>query len=149
MAPSIAHALPAAAGAERLKYRAVLRRRVKRFTLPMIFCVFGLAKVGPVIAATLCAGFRINLVLFPTLNGYLRRRGYFEVVALRRLDAAAARAMRNRSAGRITLGGAVIAGLFALPRVNLVAPVVATAFTVRVFEMLPGAPPQPAASSTA
>ena len=57
--------------------------------------------------------------------------------------------MRNRLAGRITLGGAVIAGLFALPRVNLVAPVVATAFTVRVFEMLPGAPPQPAACSTA
>ena len=57
--------------------------------------------------------------------------------------------MRNRFAGRITLGGAVIAGLFALPRVNLVAPVVATARTVHVFEILPGAPPQPAACSTA
>ena len=57
--------------------------------------------------------------------------------------------MRNRFAGGITLGGAVIAGLFALPRVNLVAPVVATALTVRGFEMLPGAPPQPAACSTA
>ncbi len=115
----------------------------------MIFCVHGLGKAGPIGAAALCAGFRINLVLFPALNGYLRRRGYFEVVALRRLDAAAARAMRNRFAGRITLGGAVIAGLFALPRVNLVAPVVATAFMVHVFEMLPGAPPQPAACSTA
>ena len=57
--------------------------------------------------------------------------------------------MRNRFAGRITLGGAVTAGLFALPRVNLVAPIVATALTVRGFEMLPGAPPQPAACSTA
>lgn len=57
--------------------------------------------------------------------------------------------MRNRFAGGITLGGAVIAGLFALPRVNLVTPVVATALTVHLFEMLPGAPPQPAVCSTA
>jgi hypothetical protein len=57
--------------------------------------------------------------------------------------------MRNRFAGRITLGGAVIAGLFARARINLVEPVVATALKVRVFEMLPGAPPQPAACSTA
>jgi hypothetical protein len=106
-------------------------------------------KAGPIVAAASCAGFKINLVLFPALNGYVRSWGYFEVVALRRLDAAAARAMRNRFAGRITLGGAVTAGLFALARVNLVAPIVATALTVRVFEMLPGAPPQPAACSTA
>ena len=93
--------------------------------------------------------FGINLVLFPALNGYVCTRGYFVVVALRRLDAAAARAMRNRLAGRITFGSAVVAGLFALPRVSPVAPVVATALTVRVFEMLPGARPQPAACSTA
>ena len=122
---------------------------MNRFTLPKIFCVHGLAKIGPIVAASLCAGFKINLVLFPALRGYLRRRGYFEVVALRRLDAAAARAMRNRFAGRITLGGAVIAGLFALPRVSLAAPVIVTAFMVRVFAILPGAPPQSAARSTA
>jgi hypothetical protein len=57
--------------------------------------------------------------------------------------------MRNRFDGRITLGGAVVAGLSALTRDNLVAPVVATALWVHVFEMLPGAPPQPAACSTA
>jgi CysZ protein len=89
----------------------------------------------------------INIVLFLALNGYLLGRGYFEVVALRRLDAAAARAMRNRFAGRIFLGGVAIAGLFALPFVNLVAPVVATAFMVHVFEALPRARPQPARST--
>jgi uncharacterized protein involved in cysteine biosynthesis len=136
-------------GAEPLKYRAVLRRRVNRFTLAMIFCVYGLARSDPSSLPLNVRVFGINLVLFPTLKGYVRRWGYFEVVALRRLDAAAARAMRNRFVGRITLGGAVIAGLFALPRVNLVAPVVATARMVDVFEILPGAPPQPAASSTA
>lgn len=86
----------------------------------------------------------INLVLFLVLNGYLLGRGYFEVVAFRRLDAAAARAMRNGFAGRIFLGGVVIAALFALPLVNLVAPVIATAFMVHLFEALPRAAVPPA-----
>ena len=91
----------------------------------------------------------MNLVLFLALNGYLLGRGYFEVVALRHLDAAAARAVRNRFAGRIFLGGVVIAGLFALPLVNLLAPVIATAFMVHVFEALPRIEVPPAARSTA
>jgi uncharacterized protein involved in cysteine biosynthesis len=78
----------------------------------------------------------MNLFLFLALNGYLLGREYFEVVALRRLDAGAARAMRNRFGGRIFIGGVAIAGLFALPLVNLVAPVVATAFMLHLFEAL-------------
>ncbi len=79
----------------------------------------------------------INLFLFLALNGYLFGRGYFELVALRRLDAGEARRVRSRFAGRIFLGGVVIAGLFALPLVNLVAPVIATAFMLHIFEALP------------
>jgi CysZ protein len=79
----------------------------------------------------------INLFLFLALNGYLFGRGYFEVVALRRLDMGTARRVRSRFAGRIFLGGVVIAGLFALPFVNLVAPVIATAFMLHIFEALP------------
>jgi CysZ protein len=89
----------------------------------------------------------INFVLFLTLNGYLFGRGYFELVALRRLDATAAKAMRHRFAARIFVGGIAIAGMFALPLVNLVAPVIATAFMVHVFEMLPRTTPQAAARS--
>jgi CysZ protein len=83
----------------------------------------------------------INLILFLALNGYLLGREYFEVVALRRLDAGAAGAMRNRYGGRVFIGGVAIAGLFAVPLVNLVAPVVATAFMVHLFEALPRAEP--------
>src|SRR6516165_9650182 len=57
----------------------------------------------------------INLFLFLALNGYLLGREYFEMVALRRLDAAATRAARNRFGLRVFLGGVVIAALFALP----------------------------------
>jgi CysZ protein len=85
----------------------------------------------------------INLFLFLALNGYLFGRGYFEVVALRRLDAGEARVVRSRFAGRIFLGGVVIAGLFALPLVNLVAPVIATAFMLHIFEALPRLEPHP------
>lgn len=82
----------------------------------------------------------INIFLFLALNGYLFGRGYFEVVALRRLDAGEARAVRSRFAGRIFLGGVIITGLFALPLVNLVAPVIATALMLHIFEALPRAP---------
>jgi len=85
----------------------------------------------------------INLFLFLVVNGYLLGRGYFEVVSLRRLDAAATRAVCNRFGVRVFLGGVVIAGMFALPFVNLVAPVIATAFMLHVFEALPRTEPWP------
>jgi CysZ protein len=84
----------------------------------------------------------INLFLFLVMNGYLLGRGYFEVVSLRRLDAAATRAVRSQFALRVFLGGVVIAGLFVLPLVNLVAPVIATAFMLHIFEALPGKDPR-------
>jgi CysZ protein len=89
----------------------------------------------------------INAVLFLALNGYLFGRGYFEAVALRSLDATAVKLLRRRFAGRIFLGGVAIAGLFAVPLLNLVAPVVATAFMVHVFQALPRAAPLPVGSA--
>jgi len=88
----------------------------------------------------------INFFVFLGLNGYLLGRAYFEGVALRRLDTAATRAVRHRFGGRVFLGGIVIAGLFALPLVNLVAPVIATAFMVHLFETLRQFEPQALAS---
>ena len=78
----------------------------------------------------------INFFVFLVLNGYLFGRAYFEVVAFRRLDRGTAKAVRQRFAGRVFIGGLVITGLFSLPLVNLVAPVIATAFMVHVFESL-------------
>jgi CysZ protein len=84
----------------------------------------------------------INVFLFLGLNGYLFGREYFEVVALRRLDVAEARAVRRRFGARVFAGGVVIAALFALPLVNLVAPVIATAFMVHIFQELRRREPQ-------
>ena len=84
----------------------------------------------------------INVFLFLGLNGYLFGREYFEVVALRRFDVAGARQMRQRFGARVFIGGVVIAALFALPLVNLVAPVIATAFMVHIFQELRRREPQ-------
>ncbi len=78
----------------------------------------------------------VNFFVFLGLNGYLFGREYFEVVALRRLDLASVRLARRRFGGRVYVAGVAIAGLFAVPFVNLVAPVVATAFMVHLFESL-------------
>jgi CysZ protein len=75
----------------------------------------------------------INLLVFLGINGYLFGREYFEVVALRRLDPLAVRAARRRAAGRVFVAGVVIAGLFAIPFVNLIAAVIATAFMVHLL----------------
>jgi len=84
----------------------------------------------------------MNFFVFLGLNGYLFGREYFEVVALRRLELTTVRALRTRFAGRVFLGGMAIAGLFAVPLVNLVAPVIATAFMVHLFEGLRRTSPQ-------
>jgi CysZ protein len=78
----------------------------------------------------------INLFIYYGLNGYLVGREYFELVALRRLDGAAARAMGRRHRGLLILAGAAIVFLLSLPLVNLVAPVMAVALMLHVFERL-------------
>jgi CysZ protein len=84
----------------------------------------------------------LNFFVFLGLNGYLFGREYFEVVALRRLEPHAARALRHRFAGRVFVAGTAIAGIFAVPLVNLLAPVIATAFMLHFFEGLPRLQPQ-------
>jgi CysZ protein len=76
----------------------------------------------------------INLFIYYGLNGYVVGREYFELVALRRLDGAAARAMWGRHRGRLVLAGVVIVFLLSVPLFNLVAPVAAAAFMLHVFE---------------
>jgi uncharacterized protein involved in cysteine biosynthesis len=72
----------------------------------------------------------VNLAVFLLLNGYLLGREYFELVAGRRLAPAETRAARRAGRGSVFAAGVVIAGLFAVPGLNLAAPVLATAFMV-------------------
>ena len=78
-------------------------------------------------------------VLFYGVNGYLLGREYFEQVAMRRLDPEGARRLRLAHKGRILLAGIAIAFLLTVPILNLIAPVLATAFMSHLSIALLGA----------
>jgi uncharacterized protein involved in cysteine biosynthesis len=76
----------------------------------------------------------VNLAAFFALNGYLLGRQYFEAVALRRLQRADMAALRRTWPLRLWLDGAAITAVMAVPFVNLIAPVIATATMVHELE---------------
>lgn len=78
----------------------------------------------------------INLFIFYGLNGYLLSREYFELVALRHLDAASAGRLRKANRGRLLVAGVVITFLLTIPIVNIVAPIIATASMDHIFKGL-------------
>jgi CysZ protein len=75
-----------------------------------------------------------NLVVFLALNGYLLGREYFELVAQRRMSPLDAARCRRAVRARVWAAGAMIAVLLMVPLVNLIAPVIAIAFMVHLFE---------------
>ncbi|MGH6943360.1 MAG: EI24 domain-containing protein, partial [Geminicoccaceae bacterium] len=77
-----------------------------------------------------------NAGVYLALNGYLLGREYFEVVALRRVGPAAAKALRREARLTVWLAGVVIAVMLIIPFFNLVAPVVGVGFMVHLFQRL-------------
>lgn len=76
----------------------------------------------------------LNVFVFGALNGYLLGREYFELVALRRLDVPAMKAMWRRRRGRWCIAGVVITLMLSIPLVSWFMPVVALAFMLHNFE---------------
>lgn len=68
------------------------------------------------------------------LGGYLIGREYFEMVSYRRLDRRTAHQLMAQRRGRFTLAGILIAVVLTIPGLNLIAPVLATAFMVHLTE---------------
>ncbi|MBV6659052.1 MAG: sulfate transporter family protein [Devosiaceae bacterium] len=78
----------------------------------------------------------INAIIFLLANGYLLGREYFELAALRHRPKAEVRALRRANGGRVFLAGLVIAGFVAIPIVNLLTPLFATALMVHLHKQL-------------
>jgi uncharacterized protein involved in cysteine biosynthesis len=78
----------------------------------------------------------LHVALFYALNGWLMGREYIEVVAPRRMSFRETRILRRRHRLKIFVSGVVIALLFTVPVLNLIAPIIATAFMVHVFHGL-------------
>jgi uncharacterized protein involved in cysteine biosynthesis len=72
----------------------------------------------------------IYVIAFYAMNGYLLSREYFELVAARRYDVQTMTAFRKRRQIKLWMAGIALTFLMTVPFVNLVAPVIATAFMV-------------------
>jgi CysZ protein len=78
----------------------------------------------------------INAIIFLLANGYLLGREYFELAALRFRPKAEVKALRRAHGGKVFLAGLVITGLVAIPIVNLLTPLFATALMVHLHKSL-------------
>jgi CysZ protein len=94
----------------------------------------GLSLLVNLLTLPLLVFFPLYVVVAYGLNGYLLGREYFEMPAFRRLSRPEAKAVFGQNRGRFVGGGIVIAFLSTLPIVNLIAPIIATAFMVHLFE---------------
>ncbi len=77
----------------------------------------------------------LNIPVFLIVNAYLLGREYFEQVAMRFRPPEAARAFRSAHSGKVMLGGLSIALLLAIPILNILTPLYATALMVHVVKL--------------
>ena len=87
-----------------------------------------------VLALTLFTG--IGFLSFFILNGYLLGREYFELAAMRHISLGDAKLLRDENAGHVFLAGMITAAFVAVPVLNLLTPLFATALMTRVFRSL-------------
>lgn len=78
----------------------------------------------------------VNLIAFYFGNGYLLGREYFELAAMRHLPSAQVRRLRKSNRLTVFLCGLIIAGLASIPILNLLTPLFATGFMVRIFKKI-------------
>jgi CysZ protein len=78
----------------------------------------------------------VNLIAFYLGNGYLLGREYFELAAMRHMPAAEAKQLRKANRVTVLMCGLIIAGIASVPILNLITPLFATAFMVRIFKGL-------------
>lgn len=75
-------------------------------------------------------------ILFAGLNGYLLGREYFEMVASRHMLPREAKRLRRLHRGEIFILGLGVTGLFMIPVINLIAPLVGAGAAVHSFQQI-------------
>lgn len=77
-----------------------------------------------------------GILIFLVANGYLLGREYFELAALRFHDRETVERLRQRHSGTIFAAGLLIAGVLAVPFLNILTPLFATAFMVHMHKRI-------------
>ena len=76
----------------------------------------------------------VGAIAFLIGNGYLLGREFFEAIARRYLSREGARAARRANRVKLFVAGLLIAGIAAVPVVNLMTPLFATAFMLHLYK---------------
>ncbi len=97
---------------------------------------FGVVILANMVALPLVLLLGFGVLIFFGANGYLLGREYFQMAALRFHDARTVKALRLKHGGRIFLAGLMIAGFLAIPFVNLLTPLFATALMVHIHKRI-------------
>ena len=97
---------------------------------------FGVIALVNLMALPLVLFLGFGYVIFFIANGYLLGREYFEMAAARFSDRVVVAGLRRRHGARIFMAGLVIAGFMAIPLLNILTPLFATAFMVHVHKRI-------------
>ncbi|MEL6922103.1 MAG: sulfate transporter family protein, partial [Pseudomonadota bacterium] len=97
---------------------------------------FGIIILGNLFALVLLLIPGINLIAFFVVNGYLLGREYFQFAALRFHDERTVQALFSQHSGTVILGGFLIAGMLAIPIVNLLTPLFGAALMVHLHKSI-------------
>lgn len=75
-------------------------------------------------------------LVFWGLNGFLLGREYFQLVAIRRMDRAAAQSLYRKHAATIWFAGALMAMPLSIPLINLLVPILGAATFTHLFHRI-------------
>lgn len=78
-----------------------------------------------------------TIALFIMINGYLIGHEYFEMVVLRHRNLRTVTQLRKQFGNKIFIGGALIAAMFLVPILNLIAPIIGAAMMTHIYHHLP------------
>ncbi|MEM1377148.1 MAG: sulfate transporter family protein [Pseudomonadota bacterium] len=97
---------------------------------------FGIVILGNLLALFLLLIPGVNLIAFFAVNGYLLGREYFQFAAMRFHDEQGAREIYSRHSGTVVIAGFLIAGLLAVPFLNLLTPIFGAALMVHLHKSI-------------
>jgi len=97
---------------------------------------FGIVMVVNALALPLVFLLGFGVLIFLAANAYLLGREYFELVAMRHHERPIVRRLRSKHGVRIFAGGLLIVAVLAIPIVNILGPLFATAFMVHVVKRM-------------
>lgn len=104
--------------------------------LTLLMIILNLLAAIPYLLLLLFSAGTGTLALFLAINGYLLGREYFEMVAIRHVDTRAVNEARVTHSGKVFMGGALIAGMFLVPFLNILAPILGAAIMTHIVHQL-------------